>query len=56
LSDWVAVLLIVAEGMDQWWRANLADPKAATVCCVAEAENFLRDADCSRNGLTRFPM
>ncbi|GIQ75541.1 AI-2E family transporter [Bradyrhizobium sp. RD5-C2] len=30
VPDWVARLPIAAESMDQWWRANLSDPKAAT--------------------------
>jgi predicted PurR-regulated permease PerM len=30
VPDWVARLPIAAESMQQWWRANLSDPKAAT--------------------------
>ena len=30
VPDWIARLPIAAESMDQWWRANLSDPKAAT--------------------------
>jgi predicted PurR-regulated permease PerM len=30
VPDWVARLPIAAESMEQWWRANLSDPKAAT--------------------------
>lgn len=29
VPDWVARLPIAAEAMQQWWRANLSDPKAA---------------------------
>jgi predicted PurR-regulated permease PerM len=30
VPDWIARLPIAAESMEQWWRANLTDPKAAT--------------------------
>ena len=30
VPDWVARLPIAAESTQQWWRANLSDPKAAT--------------------------
>ncbi|MBV9564718.1 MAG: AI-2E family transporter [Bradyrhizobium sp.] len=30
VPGWVARLPIAAESMEQWWRANLSDPKAAT--------------------------
>ena len=30
VPDWVARLPIAAESMQQWWRANLSDPKTAT--------------------------
>ncbi|WP_349631500.1 AI-2E family transporter [Bradyrhizobium tropiciagri] len=30
VPDWVARLPIAAESLEQWWRANLSDPKAAT--------------------------
>jgi predicted PurR-regulated permease PerM len=30
VPDWIARLPIAAESMDQWWRANISDPKAAT--------------------------
>jgi predicted PurR-regulated permease PerM len=30
VPDWVARLPIAAESTEQWWRANLSDPKAAT--------------------------
>jgi predicted PurR-regulated permease PerM len=30
VPDWIARLPIAAETMQQWWRANLSDPKAAT--------------------------
>ncbi|MHC2288783.1 AI-2E family transporter [Bradyrhizobium barranii] len=30
VPDWIARLPIAAESMEQWWRANLSDPKAAT--------------------------
>lgn len=30
VPDWIARLPIAAESMQQWWRANLSDPKAAT--------------------------
>jgi predicted PurR-regulated permease PerM len=30
VPDWTARLPIAAESMEQWWRANLTDPKAAT--------------------------
>ncbi|MBR0902622.1 AI-2E family transporter [Bradyrhizobium liaoningense] len=30
VPDWVARLPFAAESMEQWWRANLSDPKAAT--------------------------
>jgi len=30
VPDWVARLPIAAESMQQWWRANLSDPKAAS--------------------------
>jgi predicted PurR-regulated permease PerM len=30
VPDWVARLPIAAGSMEQWWRANLSDPKAAT--------------------------
>ncbi len=29
VPDWVARLPVVAEALQQWWRQNLADPKAA---------------------------
>jgi predicted PurR-regulated permease PerM len=29
VPDWIARLPIAAESMEQWWRANLSDPKAA---------------------------
>ncbi len=30
VPDWVARVPIAAESMQQWWRANLSDPKAAS--------------------------
>jgi predicted PurR-regulated permease PerM len=30
VPDWIARLPVAAESMEQWWRANLSDPKAAT--------------------------
>lgn len=30
VPDWVARLPIAAESLEQWWRANLSDPTAAT--------------------------
>jgi predicted PurR-regulated permease PerM len=30
VPEWIARLPIAAESMQQWWRANLSDPKAAT--------------------------
>ncbi|MTV16701.1 AI-2E family transporter [Bradyrhizobium elkanii] len=30
VPDWVARLPIAAESIEQWWRANLSDPKVAT--------------------------
>jgi predicted PurR-regulated permease PerM len=30
VPDWVARLPVAAESTQQWWRANLSDPKAAT--------------------------
>ncbi|MBR0755645.1 AI-2E family transporter [Bradyrhizobium jicamae] len=30
VPDWIARLPIAAESLEQWWRANLSDPKAAT--------------------------
>jgi len=30
VPDWLARLPIAAESMEQWWRTNLSDPKAAT--------------------------
>ena len=30
VPDWIARLPIAAEIAQQWWRANLSDPKAAT--------------------------
>jgi len=30
VPDWIARLPIAAGSMEQWWRANLSDPKAAT--------------------------
>src|ERR1700743_555701 len=30
VPDWVARLPIAAESTQQWWRANLSEPKAAT--------------------------
>jgi predicted PurR-regulated permease PerM len=30
VPDWIARLPIAAESMQQWWRANLSDPKAAS--------------------------
>jgi len=30
VPDWIARLPVVAEIVQQWWRANLSDPKAAT--------------------------
>lgn len=30
VPDWIARLPIAAESMEQWWRANLSDPKAVT--------------------------
>jgi predicted PurR-regulated permease PerM len=30
VPDWVASLPVAAETLQQWWRENLADPKAAT--------------------------
>ena len=28
VPDWIARLPIAAESMQQWWRANLSNPKA----------------------------
>ena len=30
VPEWIARLPVAAEGMQQWWRDNLSDPKAAT--------------------------
>lgn len=30
VPEWIARLPIAAEGIQQWWQANLSDPKAAT--------------------------
>ena len=30
VPEWIARMPIAAEGIQQWWRANLSDPKAAT--------------------------
>jgi predicted PurR-regulated permease PerM len=40
VPDWVARLPIAAESTQQWWRANLSDPKAASAWLQAiNAEN-----------------
>ena len=40
VPDWIARLPIAAESMEQWWRANLSDPKAATAWLkTVNAEN-----------------
>src|SRR3954447_911258 len=40
VPDWIARLPLAAEGMQQWWRDNLSDPKAATAWLkTVNAEN-----------------
>jgi predicted PurR-regulated permease PerM len=58
VPDWVARLPIAAESMEQWWRANLSDPKAATAwlktmdadtsrtCSVLSADSFCTVCSC----------
>ena len=46
VPDWLARLPIAAEGLQQWWRDNLSDPKAATAWLKSvnmdDASNLLR--------------
>jgi predicted PurR-regulated permease PerM len=40
VPEWIARLPVAAEGMQQWWRDNLSDPKAATAWLkTVNAEN-----------------
>jgi predicted PurR-regulated permease PerM len=40
VPEWIARLPLAAEGMQQWWRDNLSDPKAATAWLkTVNAEN-----------------
>ncbi len=46
VPDWLARLPIAAEGLQEWWRNNLSDPKAATAWLktinMDDASNLLR--------------
>jgi predicted PurR-regulated permease PerM len=40
VPEWITRLPLAAEGMQQWWRDNLSDPKAATAWLkTVNAEN-----------------
>ena len=40
VPEWIARLPVAAESMQQWWRDNLSDPKAATAWLkTVNAEN-----------------